>query len=131
MRDEPDALDLLAIARETLLGELVPALPPERRYDALLVASAIAAAAREVEAGEAPLRDERRDLGRLLGEAPDDGPVAVALGRLNARLAADIRAGAFDAPGPRRVEMVRHLKAATMRKLRETNPKYLAAEGLA
>ena len=140
MRDAPDALDLLAIARETLLNELVPALPPERRYDALLIASALAAAVRELEAGDAPEREDLRDLARLLGAgagatdppaAAGDAPLREELTRLNARLAAAIRAGAFDAPGPRRAELVRHLKAATVRKLRETNPKYLAAEGFA
>ena len=129
MRDEPDALGLLAVARETLLGELMPLLPAERRYDALLIASAIAAAAREVEAGDAPLREELDGLARLLGLnaaalTPADLP------DLNARLAAEIRAGAYDRPGPARAALAAHLRAVTVRKLRETNPKYLAAEGL-
>ncbi|HET6520122.1 MAG TPA: DUF6285 domain-containing protein [Geminicoccaceae bacterium] len=129
MRDEPDALGLLAVARETLLGELMPLLPAERRYDALLIASAMAAAAREIEAGGAPLREELDGLARLL----DLDPAALTpadLPRLNARLAAEIRAGAHDRPGPARAALAAHLKAATVRKLRETNPKYLAAEGL-
>ena len=131
MRDEPDALGLLAIARETLLGELMPLLPAERRYDALLIASAMAAAAREIEAGDAPLLEELRELAELLGEKPGEGgrPEERLL-RLNTRLAALIRAGAFDRPGRERAALIRHLKAATVRKLRETNPKYLAAEGL-
>ena len=130
-RDEPDALGLLAIARETLLKELVPLLPAERRYDALMVASAIAAAAREIEAGAAPLAEELRGLARLLEATPGEGPPETELLRLNTDLAGRIRAGAFDERGPRRAELIRHLKATTVRKLRETNPKYLAAEGFA
>ncbi len=131
MRDEPDALGLLAIARETLLKELVPLLPAERRYEALMVAGALAAAAREIEAGDAPPREELRDIAGLLGEAPPgEGAPGEELLRLNARLATEIRAGAFDHAGPQRTELIRLLKAATVRKLRETNPKYLAAEGL-
>ena len=129
MRDEPNALSLLEIARETLLGELVPLLPAERRYDALMVAGALAAAAREIEAGDAPLREELRDLAELLGQAPGEGPLGEELLRLSARLVADIRAGTFDQPGTARARLVQHLKAATIRKLREVNPKYLAAEG--
>lgn len=129
MRDEPDALGLLAIARETLLGELMPLLPAERRYDALLIASAIAAAAREIEAGDAPLREELAGLARLLGLNPASLSPAD-LPHLNARLAAEIRAGAYDQPGPARAALATHLKAATIRKLAETNPKYLTAEGL-
>ena len=130
MRDEPDALGLLAIAREALLAELMPLLPAERRYEALMVAGALAAAAREIEAGDAPLREELRELAEFLGERPGEGgPPGEELLRLNARLAALIRAGAFDRPGPERAALIRHLRAATVRKLRETNPKYLAAEG--
>ena len=132
MRDEPNALGLLAIAREALLAELMPLLPAECRYEALMVAGALAAAAREIEAGDAPLREELRELAELLGERPagEGGPPGEELLRLNARLATLIRAGAFDRPGPERAALIRHLKAATVRKLRETNPKYLAAEGL-
>ena len=50
MRDLPASLDLLALARETLLDELVPLLPPERWRDAHLIATAMAIAAREATA---------------------------------------------------------------------------------
>ncbi len=129
MRDEPDALGLLAVARETLLGELMPLLPAERRYDALMIASALAAAAREIEAGAAPLRAELDGLAGLLGLDPA-ALTPADLPELNARLAAAIRAGAYDEPGPARAALAAHLRAVTVGKLRETNPKYLAAEGL-
>ncbi|HEU0215364.1 MAG TPA: phosphotransferase family protein, partial [Stellaceae bacterium] len=47
MGDLPISRDLLALARELLLDELVPLLPPERRRDAHLAATAMAIAARE------------------------------------------------------------------------------------
>lgn len=102
--DIPDAADLLAIARETLLDELVPALPKERRYAALMVANALAIAAREHRLGADARRDESVRLHRLthdIGPSPRasigvDAPDALPALRTAVRDA--IRAGAFDAP---------------------------------
>ena len=47
MNDRPDATELLAIARRTLLDELLPRLPEELRYTALMIANAMAIASRE------------------------------------------------------------------------------------
>ena len=58
-----------------------------------------------------------------------DEPLDEALGRLNRRFAADLRAGAFDAPGARQAAAWRLLRQVTMAKLLECNPKYLEAEG--
>jgi hypothetical protein len=57
MQEKPDAADLLATAREVLLGELLPALPPEKGFAARMVASAMAIAARAVAAPPIPGRD--------------------------------------------------------------------------
>jgi hypothetical protein len=46
MLEKPDAADLLATAREVLLTELLPALPPEKAFAARMVASAMALAMR-------------------------------------------------------------------------------------
>lgn len=43
----PDAHDLLLSARESLLQRLLPALPAELHYEARMLASALAIAARE------------------------------------------------------------------------------------
>lgn len=48
LREPPEAADLLATAREVLLNELLPALPPDKALAARMVASAMAIAAREV-----------------------------------------------------------------------------------
>ena len=130
MRDKPTAAELLAIARETLLGELLPHSGDAQRYNALMVGAAMAIAAREAEAGDGALVAERDALAALYGEAgAADEPLDDALGRLNRRFAADLRAGAFDAPGGRQAAAWRLLREVTMAKLMECNPKYLKAEG--
>ena len=47
--DRPDGAELLAVARATLLEDLVPELPQARRYQALMIANAMAMARRELE----------------------------------------------------------------------------------
>lgn len=47
----PDAASLLEVARDTLLAELLPRLPADSRYAALMIANAMAIATREVRAG--------------------------------------------------------------------------------
>ena len=65
MRNNPDAADLLQVARETLLSEFLELLPEERRYAMRMAAKALAIAAREAETGEADLVEELRLLGEL------------------------------------------------------------------
>jgi aminoglycoside phosphotransferase (APT) family kinase protein len=54
IRDLPNGAGLLALAREELLCELLPLLPPERERQARLIATAMAIAEREALAGDAP-----------------------------------------------------------------------------
>jgi hypothetical protein len=49
MDDRPDGAELLAVARTTLLEDLLPELPQARRYHALMIANAMAMARRELE----------------------------------------------------------------------------------
>ncbi|MCH7544330.1 MAG: hypothetical protein IIB65_11915, partial [Proteobacteria bacterium] len=129
-RDRPSGAELLAIARETLLGELLPHAPDAQRYNALMVAAARAIAGREAEAGDGALAAERDALAALYDQAGGaDEPLDAALGRLNRRFAGDLRAGAFDAPDARQAAAWRLLRQVTMAKLMECNPKYLEAEG--
>ena len=95
MRDRPSAAELLRIARQTLADELLPALPEERKLDALIIASVIAIAAREAAFGDAPLRAELARLAAIYGDKPPpDEALAAAVERLSRRLAVDIRRGA-------------------------------------
>jgi hypothetical protein len=130
MRPRPDAGELLAIARQTLLDVLLPRLPDDARYTALMVASAMAIAGRERAAADSD-RDLLRELAALY-DAPlpaedSDAAVAQALEDLGARLARDIRAGAFDTAGPRREAVRGFLRALATAQLALSNPKYLAS----
>jgi hypothetical protein len=111
MRDRPDGPTLRALAEAASAAE-----------DAALVARCLAIAAREAAAGDAPLSAAQAELAALCGEGglPD----------LWRRLAADIRAGLFDAPGERRDAVLRLLWATTIARLRESNPEFLAASGI-
>ncbi|HWT08187.1 MAG TPA: DUF6285 domain-containing protein [Roseomonas sp.] len=81
LREEPAAPDLLAIARDVLLKELLPALPADKAFAARMVANAMAIAARDAAQDAAW---ETAALARMPGDARD--------------LAAAIREGRFD-PG--------------------------------
>ena len=127
--DRPTGAELLAAARRTLLEELIELLPAERRYDGLMVANAMAIAARELAAADAPARAALAGVAALYGETMESGPDAAeverALSGLDRRLAADIRAGAFDAAGARRDALVALLRAVTLARLEISNPKAL------
>jgi len=130
----PNTSELLLAAREALLERLAPRLPEDYRLDALVIANILAIAAREARAGEGPRRAALARLRALYGEdgeedeARDDDARLLALTR---RLAADIRARAFD-DDPGRFEAMRsHLVETTIAALRVNNPRYLEVEGLA
>jgi hypothetical protein len=121
MRDRPNAADLLAVALEVLQQKLLPRVPAELRFDALMIANAIANAEREAAAGDAPLRAEWERLAAHYGESLGSAALPAALARLNTRLGADIRAGRLDG----NKEIARHLLATAVDAVRESNPKYL------
>jgi hypothetical protein len=154
MRDLPSSRDLLALARELLLDELVPLLPPERARDAHLIATTMAIAAREMAAGQEWLDDLGTILGefyagdiptptlpRLRGREPraptSDTPSSASEGGLGlgaedllVRFAADLRNGAFETSPSQEAAVRAILWRLTIDKLREGNPHFLAANGL-
>lgn len=95
--DIGNAADLLETAREALLGELLPALPADRRYATLMIANAMAIAAREFALGDAA---DHREVEHLRGLATDVAspadPESGDLPALRRIVAAAIRAGRFD-----------------------------------
>ena len=111
MRDRPDGAMLRTLA----------AAASERGEDPALVARARAIAEREAASGMAPVEAIGARLARRYGDAPPE--------TLLARLAAEIRAGAFDVEGPAQAELRRLLWDNTLLKLAESNPEYLAAAG--
>lgn len=108
MRDMPSAAALLTLGREYLLDEVLPLLPMDMQRDLRLVATVMAMAARELDAADPALNDIRTDL---------------------ARLAADLRIGAFETCEQRSRAARAILWRLTISKLREANPSFLAANG--
>ncbi len=124
MNDRPDATELLEIARRTLLDDVLPRLPQDLRYRALMIANAMAIAGREHAAGDA---DAIAELARLqeFYDAPRQtlagSALAASLLDYNRQLAADIRAGRCDG----RAGLRNHLEQTTADKLAVANPKAL------
>ncbi len=119
MRDEPTAANLIETARAMLRDRLLPRLPADARYEALMVANAMAIAARQIAAGDRPLVEARARLGAIYA-APD-----ATNDELVRRFAGDVRAGAFDAPGERRTQVFEHLWRTALAAVAESNPKAL------
>lgn len=122
MRIEPSAAELLRVAREKLLAQLLPLVPGQARYLARMMANAMAIAAREVDGAGG---DAEEELGRIMTLMPEWKPTAegeAALLEGTRALAAAIRAGRFDAAGPRK-GLALHLKHTTEERLAVSNPK--------
>jgi aminoglycoside phosphotransferase (APT) family kinase protein len=120
LRDLPSGSELLALARELLLGELLPLLPPEREREVRLVATAMTIAEREAGARDGRMHDIAALLAAFYG--PSD---VFSLGRF----AGDLRTGAFEACETRGQAARALLWRMTMLKLREGNPAFLVANG--
>lgn len=128
MPDQPKASQLLQSARKLLLEELLPQLPEENHYAALMIANAMAIAAREVDAGDSDLLAELKLLAQLYDEqahVEDQRDVKTQLAKLNARLVQDIRAGHFSGDSERQLRQL--LMQAVRARLNVSNPKYLQA----
>ena len=130
MRPKPTAVELLEIARKTLRGELLAALPEERRYQALMAANAIAIAGRVLERGDVPEREELAALVLLMGgsgekEISDPAAARERLSALYGQLVDELRAGKIFPGTERHRAVFAHLRRATLDRLRESNPKAL------
>lgn len=130
MRDHPTGAELLATAGKVLREALLPALPAERKHDALMIANAMSIAARQLERGDAPERHELEALAALLGDAPaaqtEDGPgLRAALVDANRELSRRLREGAGDPDRAQRGALFAHLRNVARQRVAESNPKYL------
>jgi hypothetical protein len=126
MPDRPSASQLLQVARETLLAELLPKLSAEQEYAALMIANAMGIAVREAELGNAALTEELDMFAGLYGGggvAQAGSGTAQRLRVLRARLANEIRCGKFDHEAGKRLR--RMLLERVRMQLRISNPKYL------
>lgn len=114
MREQPDGAALLAVAREVLKRELLPLLPENKAYAALMIANAMGIAERQLQSGDAAQREEAGVLEKLLVET-------ASLADLNRAFAAGIRNGDFDG----NAEAQRILLDAVLQRVRESAPKAL------
>lgn len=119
MREQPDGAALLAIARELLRTELMPLLPKERAYEALMIANAMSIAERQLQSGEAAQQAENRALQTLLQKQDS-------LAALTRELAHGVRAGRHDDDAAAQALIWQ----SVVQRVRESAPKALAAYGL-
>ena len=159
MRDLPKAPALLALARDVLVNDLLPLLPPERQLDARLVANCLAIAEREAAADAGAAEEIRRELeGLYRADCPSPsspdmirrsaGPSLCPPGgeRVGVRgetptsgadrlvdplrrFARELRIGGFENSPERAVLARAILWRLTIAKLRLANPRFLAANG--
>jgi uncharacterized protein DUF6285 len=129
MRVEPSAAELLRLAREQLLEELLPQLPESSRYAARMAANAMAIAARELDGAGA---DPEQELARLRSLLPEWEPEQTArdgaVREGTTLLAAAIRAGRFDSPEAHK-RLAEHLRKTTEERLAVSNPRILVGQG--
>jgi hypothetical protein len=122
MRDLPTGPSLLALAREVLLRDLLPLLPEQHHLEVRLVANCMAIAEREAILGAGPVRQLLHELNTVYGAVEGEPEV------LN-RFARDLRAGAFESSAPHGRAVREILWRLTIFKLRQANPRFLAANG--
>jgi len=126
MYDRPNRADLLATAEKTLRDEVLPTLDGPAKYNALMVASAIAMARREVAAGFKPAEEILDAYAEFFGQdnvyrSGLDASERIAA--LNSDLAKLIREGEFDddLTGPIHAVLVK----LSVAKLKLSNPGFL------
>lgn len=119
VHDRPSARELLDAVRDYIRAEIVPTAPDRRaRFRALIAANVLAIVERELATGT---DDDRAEAERLRALGYDGDPDDA-----RRRLAAAIRAGAYDA-GEGRAAVVAYASEATAARLRAANPAYLAS----
>jgi hypothetical protein len=129
MRDYPDGADLLVTARDVLRNQLLGVLPPEMRTAALMVANAMAIAARQLETCDDPQRVELASLRALFetpcADVPDAGVLRRELETLNRRLVLALRSGDADPATPLGKRALAHLRSVQRARVMQSNPRYL------
>ena len=128
MRERPTGEELLAVALMVLREELMPHLPGDRRYDALMIANAMGIAARQLAFGNEPEREERNRLIDLLvrtGTCDRTTAEDSDLAELNHLFGTRIRGGEFDPGSPGHDSLKTFLLDTTIQRLRESSPKTL------
>lgn len=126
---QPEDIEMLETAHTALRDMLLTRLPVARRYDARLVAKAIAIAATELRNDNGPENEELAQIASLLREAPPPAANPSDLRRqltaLCVRLASEIRQGSVEPGSARYSAVYAHLRKTTLAALSESHPAYL------
>jgi Domain of unknown function (DUF6285) len=125
-QDRPDAAELLEAVAEYLLAELRPEVPREQRFRVLVAANVCVVVARELRAGEEPLREDLAMLSELLGRKEPDpklegDELEQEVREAQRELAERLRAGDLD---DRLDELSEQLREHVRRKLEVARPGY-------
>jgi hypothetical protein len=129
------AADLLDECHAVLTRELIAALPAGKRYEARMIASAIARVSRQIKSSRRAAASELEALEQLAGDAPahaeskdaalsPDRALEDRLAAARARLTDDIRAGRLDARLDNPGDLLR-LREMVHARLQVTNPKLI------
>ena len=120
MNTELENTDLLSVARSVLKDDLLEEIPAAKKYQALMIANAMAISARELEQGKmGPFSPEFLEYIKHLVDVDgtDEGVVDALIKR--------IRNQSFDAGSNQSTELHRALLKETRRKVEISNPRYL------
>ena len=120
MNNRPHGNELLTVARRVLLDELLPLLPADKTYDVLMIANAMAIAARELQ----PHGEHDEQSSQAIAQFYEQASMAPAADATEQGLAAQIRVRAI--ASDQREQLHELLLSLTRAKLALSNPKYLA-----
>lgn len=121
-QDRPAAAELLDAVAEYLFAEVRETVPREQRFQVLVAANLCAVVAREVRAGEAPLRADLELFAALLEREPEEGgDLGGAVREAQAELSRRLRSGELD---DRIGEVALALRGHVQRKLEIARPGY-------
>jgi len=124
-QDRPNAPELLEAVAEFLLAEVRDWAPREKLFQVLVAANVCAVVARELRAGDAPLREDlalfHELLGEPAGEALEGEALRAAVRQAQEELARRLRAGELD---DRLDLLTDRLREHARRKLEVTRPGY-------
>ena len=126
--EQPDALALLDIARETLLEKVLPQLEGDARYQTLMIANAMAMAMRELGSDETGGELETQLLRSLYLDCPVPGDEAAGqtVLRLQDLLTQDLRDATLDVIAQPALRQL--LRTRTEARLKVSNPRRWARE---
>ncbi len=114
--------DLLEVARTVLREQVMPALDGGGRFEAAMVANAMAIAIREIEQGGTARAEEQALLAEFLGV-----PTATTLPELRRQLCRELRDGAVLADRPDELRTL--LRKVVHARLAISNPDYARTHG--